>query len=224
MIVSLMHPTRGGENSEGFTLIEALLGILLGALVLGILGTSFRFSIREWEREQARNDGGMRAVMRLLARQLASYDPVAQGGENARVLSMRGTSSEISFPTLISLSAWHGGAPVLVRYVFFTSPDGGELVYSEKAVDETDLDSVVSFLEWQPSEGIPSKDLHVLITPAKSFSLSYDRTRDRGRSDTWEHIAELPQAVICRFQDSSESKENEVALYPKAFDFDGARQ
>ena len=40
----------------------------------------------------------------------------------------------------------------------------------------------------------------------------------------WAHVAELPQAVVCRYQTPGVKAPVETALYPAAFDCAGGRQ
>lgn len=215
---------RHASRSRGFTLLEALVAIVLAGLVLGILGTSFRFSLKDWEREQERENGGVHAAMRLLAAQLASYDPVAQGGDASNVLSLRGDATRLAFPTFVSMRALHGGGPVLARYIFTPADHGGVLYYAEKSLDENDQAAAREFQEWQPGNADPADDVAVLTVAAAEVSFAYDRTRDRGRSKTWEHIAELPESVICRYRAPGDPDVVETAFFPGALDFDGGEQ
>lgn len=199
--------------AAGFTLLEALVGIAIAGLVMAMLGVSFRFSIDEWEREQQRDKGGVHAAVRLLAMQLASYDPVAQGGGDARFLSLQGSSHQLVFPTFVSLRSLHGGAPVLVCYLF----DDSTLHYSEMPLDNATSEAVRLFIER------PGADVSRLEIPAAEFSISYHRSRDRGRSSDWPHVAELPEAVVCRYRPPGDSSPSETALFPLVMDFSGLK-
>lgn len=207
----------------GFTLLEALVAIVLAGLVLGILGTSFRFSLKDWEREQEGENGGLHAAMRLLAAQLASYEPMAQGGDAASILSLRGDASQLVFPTFVSMRSLHGGGPVLARYIFTSSNNEGVLYYAEKSLDENDQSAAQEFQDWQPGDEVPD-DVAVLAVAATELSFAFERTRDRGRFEKWEHIAELPEAVLCRYRAPGDPSAVETAFYPGALDFDGGEQ
>lgn len=203
------------RHNAGFTLMEALVGIAIAGLVLSMLGATFHFSIEEWRREQQRDNGGVRAAVRLLTAQLASYDPVAQSGDDARFLGLQGTSSQLIFPTFLSLRSWHNGAPVLVRYVF-NDGEKGILQYSETSLDSLVAADVRTFRMNASDIAFSEVDI-----PATMFTFAYERSKNRGRSTVWDRAPELPEAIICRYRAPGDTVWQETALYPGAFDFPG---
>lgn len=171
-----LHPVDVKPHSVvGFTLLEIVVALTLGALVILIASSALSGAMRLWSRG-ARPPDAVARHMELLKEQLACQLELKTQPDGRRVRFWRMTPEEIAFVTSKPVAALHEGAVVLVRHIFDRSD--GRLYYAEIPFNFTHPEIMTQFME-EAAQGDGGGIFHVVASCAGQFEM---QRRDNGNA------------------------------------------
>jgi prepilin-type N-terminal cleavage/methylation domain-containing protein len=192
---------RSVSREAGFTLLELILASAISALVLGVLTVCLTFTLRAWESQQNRKQGGTPPFVDLLKMQLQELDTtsVVMAEADGPQPIFVGRSNTISFATAHSIKAISKGVPVVARYIYDAA--GKKLYYAEMLLNPYAAKSIRKFLE-----AVPAKDresgVRFYVIDVEDFAISYGGAESHGYSPNWEVGVVFPAVILVRWKDN----------------------
>ncbi|MFZ2445029.1 MAG: prepilin-type N-terminal cleavage/methylation domain-containing protein [Syntrophobacteraceae bacterium] len=193
---STAAPSAPLRESSGFTLIELILATAISALVIGILSVCLSFTLRAWESTQNRSPDHAPALVDLLKRQLAEFDPTPIKFEEGAHPFFTGDGKSLAFATSHSVKAISQGVPVAVRYIH--DPKSKTLFYAEIPLDPYHPKVIKEFMQATPSRGGKGKFRFFTVDLA-DFSLGYAGHERTVFMESWDRTDDAPVSVLLQW-------------------------
>lgn len=202
-----------GRNA-GFTLLELVLATLISTLVMGILTVAFTFSLRVWERQQARQSSEIPAMMDLMKMQLVHLEITPpQPGQDFRTIFI-GDPNSFSFTTGYSVKAISGGVPVIARYVYVRNEK--RLYYAESPLNIYHPESIQNFLS-MPIHVDEKAQPRFYSTEVADFSIEYASDESGQFLQSWEgEGGGVPHSILVRWSDREGAATSSAVMLPSS--------
>ena len=184
------------EGNIGFTLIELILATAISALVIGILSVCLSFSLRAWESVQNRKPDQSAALVDLLKRQLAEFDPTPIKFDEGPHPFFSGHAMKLAFATTHSVKAISRGVPVIARYHY--DPGSKVLYYAEMPLDPYHTKGLKEFTQIEPTSGQKSS-VRFFAVEIADFNLSYAGKDTSQYSEAWDQSNDFPTSVLMKW-------------------------
>lgn len=203
-----MNPMR---SSQGFTLLELLIGMTLVGFILSLLFAGLNLGTRSWEAGEQRmvTSSQQAVVVDFIRRAIEQTYPLRWRVEEEELLAFAGEAESLRF---VGTVAMHDGA------------SGNHLIALDLADGETGRDLV---MRWQlPDPGAPGfesieqAESKVLIKAVKGMALAYfgaqSETEDPAWHDQWLDQKTPPELI--RLQLTMENGETwpDIVAAPRA--------
>ncbi len=204
------------NNTSGFTLIEVLIAITIGAMVIGIVAIAFSLTIRNWERAKTQPPYSIENLANFFARQLTHLygKPVPILGQNR--LIFRGEKSKLVFVTTFSPLGISGNCKVIAKYQFIK--DRHTLRYEQIVFNKPTISSInMNNFLFSTSTGRPENKLitTVSIGNIEDFSIGYMSKDDTSFRDSWNEPATIPYKLLITISTSRKPRKIFRLVYPE---------
>lgn len=204
--------TGACRQSQGHTLLEVLVALLITAMVITALASSLSFSMRFLYKEQERPPDLLQGRLATMDDQLASF---YEAYENCAFFE--GDSASLAFSTSRSVQSLHKGAPVVARYVFVESAgEQGMLYYAETPCEGFRDLAPEEFLTRSPQDAEPADEDEGPVfhgVPAQEFAIAYFDTLDGTEKEDWDGHP-LPEIIVISSKAYEDAPERVKAMAP----------
>ncbi len=195
------------SSIRGFTLIEVLIAITIGAMVIGIVAVAFSLTIQNWERAKTLSSYSTEKFANFFARQLMCLynKPIPIHGRNR--LIFQGEKSRLIFATTFSPIGISGNCKIIAKYQFIK--DKHILQYEQIALNQPTI-SAINMDNFLFSRSINKAENNLITTVSidniKDFSIGYMSKDDASFRDSWNEPATAPYKVIITISTAPKSR------------------
>ncbi len=186
----------------GFTLIELVIAITIGAMVMGILVYSLSITLKTWEKAKKPPDTAIDSLLDLLATQI-----IHASKDIPEKFIFRGKSNLLAFTTNFSVMGLSMNTEVLACYKY--DEQGKKLLYRQEIITRGEEEKLNKFIG--ECFDFTSEDKGwTVILPAENFRITYWHSQDR--LDQWEDLKTPPGRILV--EASREGKAIARLIYP----------
>ncbi len=193
------------RSDKGFTLMEVLIAITIGAMVLGIVASSFSFTVKVWGKASRPPDTMLDDLMDMLSLQMIhlSKTPLMyQGGSGPLFI---GRENELIFVTSFSPMGLSKNCPVIAHYRYDRTRK--RLTY-EQIILANPREIAPRLDEMINAHGQKSQPEHgaALAIPLAAFSILYAPPQETTWRDSWDQPKTFPKKVRIQATAHEESR------------------
>ncbi|MEJ5301345.1 MAG: prepilin-type N-terminal cleavage/methylation domain-containing protein [Thermodesulforhabdaceae bacterium] len=198
---------------KGFTLMEVVIAITVGAMVMGILSVALSLSVRTWEQSKKPLKNELDDLMELFSTQIIflNQSPLPYRGGNAPLFL--GKKNEIFFATNFSPIGRSMNCPVMVHYRF--DEEKQTLTYRQVIIPgnipegSTLIDDFIAMQE--------NAEALITIPSVRAFNLKYFEQIDGQALEKWDKPGSIPFKILVEVQTSEGEKMLVRSSYPNLF-------